>query len=106
VGFGLGDVYLDLDADAADAFGRLGVEVDVDHLAGSLTARDSKADSLGDLGERLGVRLDAATGAADVVEVLGVAQWRGEVELVQAGASPHHELGAEYVVACDLDHEP
>jgi hypothetical protein len=103
VGLRLGDVHLDLDADAADAFGRLGVEVDMDHLAGSLTAGDGEAHPVRDLAERLCERLDASVRRTHVVEVLGVAQRRGEVELVQAGAAAHRELGAEHVVAGDLD---
>lgn len=74
----------------------------MDHLPVSLAARHDQAHAIGDARERLCVRLDPRSRRANVVEVLGVAQRGGEVELVQAGPTEHHQLWTEDLIVRDL----
>jgi hypothetical protein len=91
---GLGDVDLDLDADLTAVLGR-GRADEVCHLAGELAAFLDQSDALGDLSQRVDVWADAAPSAAHVVQILGVAQRRRQMQLMQARATAKRELLAE-----------
>lgn len=63
-------------------------------------------DAFGDLSQSGQVGLDAGVRTPHVVEVFGVAQLPGEMQLVQARPAAEGELVSEQLVLGDLDDQP
>jgi hypothetical protein len=75
----------------------------VNHLAALVGGVLDQPDAYGEIPQGAQIWLDAGVGAAHVIEVFGVAQLFGEMQLVQAGTAAEGELFTKQLVVGDLD---